>query len=157
MAGDQPISKALGALLDIMTSDEVKESQCIEAARAIIEYEAPPEVFDLTYAYLLGVAQGEGQDVGLKLEALKLIRKVEAKRVVPGTTKAVDSAAAIELGRGVAAARRRVELVRAGEWPPKAGWADDLGEVRGIVIEEEGVAERLEAARGRLAVKELEE
>lgn len=149
MAEGQIISKALGALLDIMTSDKIKEAQCIEAARAIIEYEAPPEVFDLTYDYLMGVAQGEEQDTGLKLEALKLIRKVEAKRVLPGTARAVDTVAAQALGRKVATAKRRLGLVRDGRWPPADSWADDLGEVRGIVVEEEGIAERLEAARTR--------
>ncbi|MGO7868653.1 hypothetical protein AB9E15_05335 [Rhizobium leguminosarum] len=147
MAEGQIISKALGALLDIMTSDKIKETQCIEAARAIIEYEAPPEVFDLTYDYLMGVAQGEEQDTGLKLEALKLIRKVEAKRVVPGTAKAVETVAAQALGRKVAMAKRRLGLVRDGRWPAERGWGEDLGEVREMGVEEEGIAERLEAAR----------
>ncbi|MGR9449632.1 hypothetical protein [Rhizobium leguminosarum] len=88
------------------------------AARAIIEYEAPPEVFDLTYEYLIGVAQGDAQDVALKLRALELIRKVEAKRITPGTVKAVDTAAALALGRAVAMAKRRVELVRGGSAGP---------------------------------------
>jgi len=147
MAEGQIISKALGALLDIMTSDKVKEAQCIEAARAIIEYEAPPEVFDLTYDYLMGVAQGEEQDTGLKLEALKLIRKVEAKRVVPGTARVVDTTAAQALGRKVAMAKRRLGLVRDGRWPAERGWGEDLGEVRGVGVEEDGVAERLKVAR----------
>ncbi|MBX5046974.1 hypothetical protein [Rhizobium lentis] len=95
----------------------------------------------------MSVAQGEGQDVGLKLEALKLIRKVEAKRVVPGTAKAIDTAQAMALGKRVATAKRRLELVRKKEWPAQKGWANNLGEVRGIVVEEERIAERLEAAR----------
>lgn len=152
MAEGQIISRALGALLDIMTSSEVKDGQCIEAARAIIEYEAPPEVFDLTYEYLIGVAQDEAQDVALKLRALELIRKVEAKRITPGTAKAVDTAAALALGRTVATAKRRVELVRDGRWPPVEGWDEDLGEVRGVVVDAEGIAERLEAARTRRSV-----
>ncbi|MGR9394910.1 hypothetical protein ACU8OL_18210 [Rhizobium leguminosarum] len=150
MAEAEIISPALAALLDIMTSHEVKESQCIEAARAIIEYEAPPEVFEITHAYLMGLAQDDGQAVGLKLEALKLLRKVEAKRVVPGTARAVDAAGALALGRQMAKAKRRVELVRDGRWPAPEGWAEELGEVRGVVVEEEGIAVRLEAARGRI-------
>ncbi len=147
MAEITTISPALAALLDIMTSQDVEEARCMEAARAIIEYEAPAAVFDLTYEYLMGVAR-DGE-VGLKLEALKLIRKVEAKRVVPGTAKAVDTAQALALGRRMALARRRMELIRAGAWPAEAGWGEDLGEVRGVVVEVEGVAERLEAARVR--------
>lgn len=150
MAEAQIISSALGALLDIMTSHEVKETQCIEAARAIIEYEAPAEVFDLTYEYLMGVARDAGQDVALKLEALKLIRKVEAKRVVPGASKAVDTVGAVALGRRIGTAKRRVELMRNGKWPAPDGWDKDLGEIRGVVVDEEGIAGRLEAARSRL-------
>ncbi len=153
----EAISPTLGALLDIMVSPDIAEARCLEAAKAIIEYECPPEVFAIVQSYLMGVAQGEGQPVELRLRALELIRKVEARRVTPGTTKAVDAAAAMALGREVATAKRRVELVRAGEWPPKAGWADDVGEVRGIVVEEEGVAERLEAARRRRALEEMED
>ncbi len=141
------ISPTLGALLDIMVSPDIAEARCLEAAKAIIEYECPQEVFAIVHSYLMGVAQGARQPVELKLKALELIRKVEARRITPGTTKAVDTAAAMALGRAVATAKRRVELVRAREWPAKEGWADDLGEVRGIVIEDEGVAERLEAAR----------
>jgi len=147
MAEAEIISPVLGALLDIMLAHDVSEPQCIEAARAIIEYEAPTEVFDLTHQYLMGIAQDPDQPVPLKLEALKLIRKVEAKRVVPGTARAVDGAAAKALGLEVARAKRRVELVRAGKWPPGEGWDEDLGEVRGIVVSEEGLAVRLNAAR----------
>lgn len=147
MAEPAIISPVLGALLDIMTSHEVPEVRCIEAARAIIEYEAPAEVFDLTHRYLMGIATEEGQDVVLKLKALELIRRVEAKRVVPGTAKAVDSAKAMALGRRLAVAKRRVELVRAGTWSPEPGWDNHLGEITEVVLKEEGIAERLEAAR----------
>lgn len=147
MAEAEIISPALGALLDIMVSPDVHEPQCLEAARAIIEYEAPSEVFELTHQYLMGIAQDPDQPVPLKLEALKLIRKVEAKRVVPGTAKAVDTAKSLALGQQVARAKRRVELMQAGKWPPEPGWDDDLGEIRGVVVEEEGIAERLGAAR----------
>jgi len=149
MAEAEIISPALGVLLDIMVSPDVPEPQCLEAARAIIEYEAPTEVFELTHQYLLGIAQDPAQPVPLKLEALKLIRKVEAKRVVPGTAKAVDGAAAKARGLEVARAKRRVELVRAGQWPAPVGWDEDLGEVPGMVVTEEGIAEGLKAARFR--------
>ncbi|WP_064681264.1 hypothetical protein [Rhizobium bangladeshense] len=147
MAEAEIPSPVLDALLDIMTSDDIPEARCIDAAKAIIEYESPPEVFAIVHAYLMGVAQDAGQPVELKLKALELIRKVEARRVVPGTSKAIDTAQAMALGNRVAIAKRRIELVRKEAWPAQKGWADNLGEVRGIVVEEEGIAERLEAAR----------
>ncbi len=41
MAEGEILSPALAALLQIMTSTEVAEAKCVEAAKAIIEYEAP--------------------------------------------------------------------------------------------------------------------
>ncbi|MOA67428.1 hypothetical protein D3C78_1946040 [compost metagenome] len=69
--------------------------------------------------------------------------------MVPGTAKAVDTVAAKALGRKLATAKRRVELMRGKGWPAEHGWNHDLGEVRGVVIEKEEIADRLEAARRR--------
>lgn len=140
---DAEISPALKKLLDIMTSPEVPVARSIEAAKAIIEYEAPPEVFDLTYQFLIGVAEDPRQDIGLKLEALKLIRKVEARRVVPGTAKAVDSHAQAELSLRLAKAQRRVEMFRKGKWPAEKDWAEGLAPISGTVIELDGIGRRL--------------
>src|SRR5688500_16175125 len=97
---ETPISPALSALLDLMTDDDLHVSQQLEAAKSIIEHEASPEVFDLTYQFLLGVAEGDS-DVAWKLKALTLVRRVEAKRVVPGTTQGLDTVSAQALGRRV--------------------------------------------------------
>ncbi|WP_156390477.1 hypothetical protein [Rhizobium sp. Root1203] len=150
MAEAEIISPALGALLDIMLSSDIAEARCVEAAGAIIEYEAPVEVFDITRDYLVGVAEDKGQDVKLRLEVLKLLRKVEAKRVMPGTATAVDSVAAMALGRRLAIAKRRVELMRGGQWPAREGWQEEVDPVRGMVVEGEGAAVALEAARIRV-------
>lgn len=107
---DPEISPALQLLLEIMTSPEVPVAQSLAAARAIIEYEAPPWVFDLSYRFLLGVAEDPKSDVGLQLKALELIRKVEARRVSPGTTKGADPMEGI--GLRLEAARLRVEAKR---------------------------------------------
>ncbi|MER8524811.1 hypothetical protein [Mesorhizobium sp. M1272] len=107
---DPEISPALQKLLAIMTSPEVPVAQSVAAARAIIEYEAVPWVFDLTYQFLMGVAEDSNSDVGLQLKALELIRKVEARRVSPGTTKGADPMEG--LGLRLEAARLRVEAKR---------------------------------------------
>lgn len=143
------ISPALSALLDIMTSSEVPEARCIEAARAIIEYEAPAEVFAITHDYLMGVARDLSQPVALKLRALELVRKVEAKRVVAGTARATDLSRGTTLGRKLAVAKRRLELFQRGEWPPNGDWAKDLGAVEVLQLAKDGIADRLETARMR--------
>ncbi|MEE9922840.1 MAG: hypothetical protein PBV01_05640 [Brucella anthropi] len=116
MAEGEILSPALAALLQIMTSTEVAETKCVEAAKAIIEYEAPQGVYDLTHRYLIGVAEDEEQSTDLRLEALKLLRKVEARRVVPGVAKGEDTEKAKRLAQRLEAARERVERFRRGKF-----------------------------------------
>ncbi|WP_287381946.1 hypothetical protein [Mesorhizobium sp.] len=154
MTETETISPVLRKLLEIMTSPEVPDARSVEAAKAIIEFEAPPEVFDLTYQFLMGLANDDRQEVSLKLEALKLIRKVEARRVVPGVTKGSDPQAQGELGRRMAASRRRLELWREGKWPPASlAWAGGLEPVECGPIEVDGLGKRLEDARLRAEAK----
>ncbi|MER9374259.1 hypothetical protein [Mesorhizobium sp. M0491] len=105
---DPEISPALRKLLDIMTSPDVPMARSVDAARAVIEFEVPQEVYDLTHAFLLGVA--ECGDLKLAVQALQLLRKVEARRVIPGVAKAADPAEG--LGKRLEEARVRVEAKR---------------------------------------------
>lgn len=147
MAENEILSPALVALLQIMTSADVSEARCIEAAKTIIEYEAPQGVYDLTHRYLLGVAEDEGQDVGLKLEALKLIRKVEARRVVPGVAVAADATVSREIATRLGLAKRRLALIAEDKWPPGEGW-EQAAVSEAVTLKTDGLAERLKAARG---------
>lgn len=140
------LSRALVALLDLMTDTELWIGRRVEAAKAIIEHEAPTEVFDLTHQFLLGVAEG-GEDVEWKLKALALLRKVEARRVVPGTTTGPSDNASNALGLRLSAAKRRVELVKAGEWPPLPGWQRDLVPAKVSTAMPSDFAEKLKEAR----------
>ena len=145
MAEGEILSPALAALLQIMTSTEVVEAKCVEAAKAIIEYEAPQGVFDLTHRYLLGVAEDDEQSTDLRLEALKLLRKVEARRVAPPRVASLiaNKETTERLGR----AKQRLTLVAEGKWPPEdADWTEQVM-VLPVQGSTEGVAERLKAAR----------
>lgn len=148
MTSAEIISPTLAALLDIMTSADLPEIRCIEAAKAIIEYEAPSGVFDLTQQFLLGIAQNPNSDVGLKLEALKLTRKVEARRVVPGTAKAVTAKDEAYLSKRLAAARLRLRFVREGKWPGATDWTEGIVQSR---ADADGIAHRLERTLDRSA------
>ncbi|WP_454623198.1 hypothetical protein [Brucella anthropi] len=145
MAEGEILSPALAALLQIMTSTEVAEAKCVEAAKAIIEYEAPQGVYDLTHRYLIGVAEDDEQSTDLRLEALKLLRKVEARRVTPppAASLVANKETAERLGR----AKQRLALVAEGKWPTSdADWTEQATAlpVQGTC---EGLAERLKAAR----------
>ena len=139
------LSPALAALLQIMTSTEVAEAKCVEAAKAIIEYEAPQGVYDLTHRYLIGVAEDEEQSTDLRLEALKLLRKVEARRVTP--PPAASLVASKETAERLGRARLRLDLVAKGAWPTsEAGWTEGA-ESPTLEMSPTGLAERLKAAR----------
>src|SRR3546814_8709456 len=49
-----------------------------------------------------------------------VLRKVEAKRVLPGTTSGPNSVEVQKMGRQLASARERVKLVREGKWPARS-------------------------------------
>lgn len=135
------ISPALAVLLEIMTSTSVEEVRCVEAAKAIVEYEAPPSVYEMASKYLLWVAQDDKQDTRLRLEALTIMRKIEARRIVPGTTQGQEAEVATALSAKIAAARERVALRAKGEAPPLRLVA------AGEQLEGNGVAARLHRAR----------
>src|SRR5262245_36000255 len=61
-----------------------------------------------------------------RLDALKLMRKAEARKITQPTVSAADERANRELWRQVEIARRRVAMVNAGLWPPPKGWINDL-------------------------------
>ncbi len=140
----EPISRALQALLDLMVNSELADGQRLEAAKAIIEYEAPQAVFDLTHEFLLMIAEGE--NVELTLRALQLVRKVEARRVAPPPAQSAiaNKETAERLGR----ARLRLDLIGKGEWPTsEAGWTEGTASPT-VEMSAVGLAERLKAARG---------
>lgn len=148
MDKEPEISPTIAALLDIMTDPGVSVGESIHAAKALVEYEAASQVFDLAHKFLLGVATAEEQPVRLKLAALELLRKVQDRRVQPGSTTLLGNNR--RLGMDLARARRRVELMRKGEWPPKGqGWMEGLEPLAVGPIEAAGLADRLKAARLR--------
>ncbi|MBN9454004.1 MAG: hypothetical protein J0I42_18865 [Bosea sp.] len=133
---NEEVSPAIGALLDLMTNPSLTIGQRIEAARAIIEFEAPPAVFELARSFLMGVA--ENADFDLKIRALQLVRKVEARRVVPGEGQAKHDVA---LAERMAAARERLAARAEGRWTTPN--VESLAEH----VEGNGLAARLQRAR----------
>lgn len=132
------LSPAVQALLGIMVSTEFPEGKCLEAAKAVIEYEVSPGVYRLVAKYLLGVAEDTRHDVALRLDALKILRKVEAPRVMPGEGQAKHDVA---LAERMAAARER--LAARAEGRRTAANVELLAEH----VEGNGLAARLQRAR----------
>ena len=98
----------------------------IEAAEQLLDYEAPPEIVEEAKAFLTEIAERKETHVDLKLDALKLLRKVEARKVVPPKATVRDDPQRIERCRNLDILKRRSALVEAGVFPFPAGYADDL-------------------------------
>ena len=136
MSDQEILTPAVSILLEIMVSTDVAEARCVEAAKAVIEYEVSPGVYALVAKYLLGVAENPHHDATLRLEALKTLRKVEARRVVPGEGFKDDPGLAEQMRAG----RERVAARAAGQQPPLRLVSTE--EVAGT-----GIAAKLQRAR----------
>jgi hypothetical protein len=99
----------------------------VEAAEQLLDYEAPEEVVDEAKTFLTSIFEDDEMSVDIKLDALKLMRKAEAKKIVPAKATVRDDAAHVEIHRTIEIAKRKMALIEAGVWPPPPqGWADDL-------------------------------
>ena len=116
-------SRAIAALVEIMRDTEQAPRRRIDAAEHLLEYECPAKVIEEAKAVLMSIVEDGETLVDIKLNALKLLRRVESRRVSPG--RAV-SGADIELSRAGEILRRRRMLRLAGIFPPPDGFDDDL-------------------------------
>jgi hypothetical protein len=117
-------SRAVAALLQIMRDTEQGVRRRIQACEHLLDYECPPEVIDEAKAALMSIVEDGETHVDTKLDSLKLLRRVEARRVSPGrATREQD----VEISRALEVLRRRKALIKAGVSPPfPDGYADDL-------------------------------
>ena len=121
-------SRAIAALVEIMRNNETMlPRRRIEACEHLLDYECPLEVIDQAKAVLMSIVEDSEMLVDIKLDALKLLRRVEARKVSPGrAVRETD----IEIRRALEIVRRRGALVKAGIFPYPDGYADDLYAVR---------------------------
>lgn len=117
-------SRAITALVAIMRDlDGMSPRRRIEACEHLLDYECPVEVIEEAKAVLMSIVEDSEVLVEIKLDALKLLRRVEARKVSPGrAVRETD----IEIRRALEIARRRGALLDAGIFPPPDGYDDDL-------------------------------
>jgi hypothetical protein len=118
-------TKAIEAILGIISDPKVPMSRRIEACEGLLAYEAPDDVVGSAKAFLESVFEDRDHHYDDRLKALKLTRQFEARRIREPTVRAADTHAARERGRRLEMARRRVALIEAGV-PLLPGWAADL-------------------------------
>jgi hypothetical protein len=122
------MSKSVAALSDIILNDEVPLASRMIAAEQLLSYEAPADAAEEAKRFLESIFEDAENHVATRLEALKIIRKSEARRIAQPTV----SATAMTEDERVAAWRnelkgqRQTRLIEAGIWPLPKGWADDL-------------------------------
>src|SRR5215472_15871976 len=97
-------SRAIAALAEIMRDTEQAPRRRIEACEHLLDYECPLEVIEEAKAALMAIVEDSEVLVDIKLDALKLLRRVEARKVSPGrAVRETD----IEIRRALEIVRRR--------------------------------------------------
>ena len=121
------MTRAIVALVEIMSDTDAPLRRRIEATEVLLAYEAPQEAVDQTKAFLTSVFGDPEQRVDDRLDALKLMRKAEARKITAPTVTAENARANRELWRQLEIGMRRGAMMKAGVWGvhPK-DWADDL-------------------------------
>src|SRR5262245_6015857 len=110
----EELSPACEALLAIMLDGQHYLSRRIEAAEAILSYEAPARVVETSRMFLMGVFENNEVNIDYRLKALKLARRIEAPKKAPPSSNEGSA----EMARRLAGAQRRLQLISKGLWPP---------------------------------------
>jgi hypothetical protein len=78
-------TRTIDTLLEIMDDTEMSTHRRVEAAEALLGFEAPTDVVSRARDYLVSVFEDREEEIGNRMDALKLSRKFEAKRIAPQT------------------------------------------------------------------------
>jgi hypothetical protein len=98
----------------------------IQAAESLITFETSEDIAERTKAFLVAVAESKHVAFNLRLDAGRLVRKVESRRVVTPGTRAIEPREWHETFRRIAIARRRMRLIKQDLWPCPKDWCADL-------------------------------
>src|SRR5262245_42417148 len=78
-------TRTIDTLLEIMTDTDMATHRRIEAAEAILGFEAPTDAVNQAREYLMSVFENREETIADRMEALQLSRKFEAKKIAPQT------------------------------------------------------------------------
>jgi hypothetical protein len=118
-------TRAIAALIDIMSDPEAPLRRRIEATSGLLDYEATAEAVETAKVFLTSVFEDRQQHVDDRLDALKLMRRAEAAKIVRRPIREVAEDR-IEHCRLIETLRRKGALIKAGVWPLPEGWDADL-------------------------------
>jgi hypothetical protein len=122
------MTASIAALREIMLDDTISLCDRMEAAEDLLTFEAPADATEEAKAFLTQVFEDSENHVNTRLDALKIIRKAEARKITHPPVSAASEGERREEWRKHIWFKRRSKLLDAGFDPLPAGWDDDLGE-----------------------------
>jgi hypothetical protein len=79
-------TRTIDMLLEIMADTDMSTRRRIEAAEAVLGFEAPPDAASRARDYLAQVFEDkENESIADRMDALQISRKFEAKKIMPQT------------------------------------------------------------------------
>jgi hypothetical protein len=122
-------TRATDILLEIMGDPELPTRRRMQAAEALLGFEAPVNVINHAREYLASVFENrEGEKVEDRMEAAQITRKFEAKKIAPQTVHLTrrEEVDRKEAWREYHISQRQIQLVLATMDHPPPGWDSDL-------------------------------
>ena len=130
------MTASLEALRDIMLDENIPLRRRVGAADSILSFESPSEMTEEAKAFLTEVFEDSETYVDLRLDALKIMRKAEARKVTQPPTVPIGGGGFFNnpelrsrmrrMAQRKAAYQRRKKLEAAGLWPAPPGWDADI-------------------------------
>ena len=120
------MTASIEALRDIILDDENNSLHSrMAAAEQLLLFEAPADAAELAKGFLTDVFEDDDNHVSKRLEALKIIRRAEARKVTQPTSTTSEGERR-EAWRSRLRWERQWKIVKAGIRPLPKGWAADL-------------------------------
>src|SRR5215469_12891382 len=122
-------TRTVDILLEIVADTTLFTRRRIQAAEAILGFEAPADAVAHAREYLATVFEDkENEEIGDRMDALEISRKFEAKKIAPQTVHLTrrEEADRKEAWRRYEILQLRIRIVKATHQIPPKGWDDAL-------------------------------
>jgi hypothetical protein len=121
-------TRTIEILLEIMSDTEMSTRRRIEAAEGLLGFEAPADAVSRARDYLMSVFENRDEDIEHRMDALRMSRKFEAKKIAPQTVHVTrrEEKDRKEAWREYEIFQRQAKLILATLDHPPPGWDEDL-------------------------------
>jgi hypothetical protein len=121
-------TRTIDALLEIMADADMGTRRRIEAAEAILGYEAPTDTVSRTREFLISVFENKEETISDRMDAMKISQKFGAKKIAPQTVHLTrhEEADRKEAWREHEISQLKMKIILATMDHPPKGWDDHL-------------------------------